>query len=89
MTRTGREVKEPYYTIEQADRPPGVVLEGIRIDPSTPLRAEHRPGLLDGVTVLRTEGLVVAGETTTPYRRYDEPAATARPTPVTLIPYFA
>ncbi|MGN9840146.1 glycoside hydrolase family 127 protein [Nonomuraea sp. H19] len=77
------------YAIEQADQPPGVILEDIRIDPSAPLRPEHRPDLLDGVTVLHTEGLVVAGEPATPYPRYGRPAAAARATPVTLIPYFA
>jgi DUF1680 family protein len=57
------------YALEQPDLPPGVVLEDIRIDPSAQLRPEHRPDLLDGVTVLNTDS--------------------ARPAPITLIPYFA
>jgi DUF1680 family protein len=78
------------YAIEQPDQPAGVTLEDIRIDPAAPLRAEHRPDLLDGVTVLRTTGAVVAADQPgVPYRTYGGPAPAAQPTPVTLIPYYA
>lgn len=42
------------YAIEQPDQPEGVTLEDIRVDAGVPIRAEHRPELLGGVTVLRT-----------------------------------
>jgi hypothetical protein len=44
------------YAMEQPDQPPGVTLEDIRIDPTVALRAEHRPELLGGVTVLHASG---------------------------------
>jgi DUF1680 family protein len=47
------------YAIEQPDQPAGTVLEDLRIDPATPLRPEHRPDLLDGVTVLHAPGLTL------------------------------
>ncbi|GIH15114.1 glycoside hydrolase family 127 protein [Rugosimonospora africana] len=77
------------YAIEQPDQPDGVTLEDIRIDPAAPLRPEHRPDLLDGVTVLNTTGAVAADRPGAPYRPYGGPAPVARPTPVTLIPYYA
>ncbi|RCG31209.1 hypothetical protein DQ384_10730 [Sphaerisporangium album] len=58
-----------------------IVLTGRAVDGEPTPSDESLETRLDGVTVLRTEGLVVAGETTTPYRRYDEPAATARRRP--------
>ncbi|MGN9909851.1 glycoside hydrolase family 127 protein [Phytohabitans sp. LJ34] len=42
------------YAIEQPDQPEGVTLEDIRLDAGAPIRAENRPELLGGVTVLRT-----------------------------------
>ncbi|HTJ31757.1 MAG TPA: beta-L-arabinofuranosidase domain-containing protein [Dactylosporangium sp.] len=77
------------YAIEQPDQPAGVTLEDIRIDPTAPLVPEHRPDLLDGVTVLHATGVVVADEAARPYRTYGGPAPAARPAPVTLIPYYA
>jgi DUF1680 family protein len=47
------------YAIEQPDQDAGVTLEDIRIDPAAPVHSEHRPDLLDGVTVLRTAGLTL------------------------------
>lgn len=63
------------YAIEQPDQAPGVILEDIRIDPTAPVRAEHRPDLLDGMTVLYTEGVLAR--------------APAAPMDITLIPYYA
>ncbi|GAA4636703.1 glycoside hydrolase family 127 protein [Actinoallomurus vinaceus] len=77
------------YAIEQPDQPAGVTLEDLRIDPVAPLRPEHRPDLLDGVTVLRATGAVAAGPAGAPYRPYGGPAAPTRPVPITLIPYYA
>ncbi|GLH96836.1 glycoside hydrolase family 127 protein [Phytohabitans aurantiacus] len=47
------------YAIEQPDQPAGVTLEDIRIDPAAPVKAEHRPDLLGGVTVLHTAGMTL------------------------------
>ncbi|MEJ3748808.1 beta-L-arabinofuranosidase domain-containing protein [Actinomycetes bacterium KLBMP 9797] len=44
------------YAIEQPDQPAGGTLEDIRFDVAAPVRHEHRPGLLGGVTVLHAPG---------------------------------
>jgi DUF1680 family protein len=75
------------YALEQPDQAPGVTLEDLRIDPAAPVRAEHRPDLLGGVTVLHTRG-AVADDVGVPYRRYGPPPP-SRPVDLTLIPYFA
>ncbi|MEV0151825.1 MULTISPECIES: beta-L-arabinofuranosidase domain-containing protein [unclassified Nonomuraea] len=77
------------YAIERPDQPPGAVLEDVRIDATTPPRPEHRPDLLDGVTVLRAEGALAQGPADIPYRPRGEPAPPARPADITLIPYYA
>ncbi|MEV4573656.1 beta-L-arabinofuranosidase domain-containing protein [Nonomuraea jabiensis] len=77
------------YAIEQPDQPSGVVLEDLRIDPATPPRPEHRPNLLDGVTVLRADGALERGPAESPYRPLGQPAPAARPAELTLIPYYA
>ncbi|GAB3562233.1 glycoside hydrolase family 127 protein [Amycolatopsis endophytica] len=74
------------YALEKPDQEPDVVLEDIRLDPAAPLRAEHRAGLLDGVTVLHGSGTVTPG---TPQRPFGSPEPPARPTDITLIPYYA
>jgi DUF1680 family protein len=77
------------YAIEQPDQPSGVTLEDIRIDPAAPLRCEHRPDLLGGVTVLHTEGAGAARPSGPPYRAYSGSVPPATHTDVTLIPYYA
>jgi DUF1680 family protein len=77
------------YAVEQPDQPPGVTLEDIRIDPTVPPRAEHRPDLLGGVTVLHASGAVTTQPVDAPYRPYGEPVPPVRRTPITLIPYHA
>lgn len=47
------------YAIEQPDQPPGVTLEDIRVDPGAPVRADHRPDLLGGVTVLHSGDIML------------------------------
>jgi DUF1680 family protein len=42
------------YALEQPDHEP--ILEDLRIDPTAEIRAEHRPDLLGGVTVLHADG---------------------------------
>jgi DUF1680 family protein len=73
------------YAVEQPDQADDV--EALRIDPTAPVRAEHRPGLLDGVTVLHASATVA--EESAPYRPYGSPVPAGRPTPITLIPYYA
>ncbi|MEV0235431.1 beta-L-arabinofuranosidase domain-containing protein [Nonomuraea sp. NPDC050786] len=77
------------YAIEEPDQPSGVVLEDLRIDPTTPPRPEHRPDLLDGVTVLRAAGVLATGPADSPYRPYGQPVPPPRTTDLTLIPYYA
>ncbi|WP_117213508.1 glycoside hydrolase family 127 protein [Allorhizocola rhizosphaerae] len=77
------------YAIEQPDQPSGVTLEDIRIDPSAPLRAEHRPDLLGGVTVVHGSGTVITALPDTPYHPHGQPPPPAQPIPLTLIPYYA
>jgi hypothetical protein len=77
------------YAIEQPDQPSGVVLEDLRVDTATPPRPEHRPDLLDGVTVLRAGGALARGPAGSLYRPHGQPAPAARPTDLTLIPYYA
>jgi DUF1680 family protein len=76
------------YAAEQADQP-GVTLEDIRLDPGAPVRPEHRPDLLGGVTVLRARGAVTVAGTASAYPRYGTAAPPARPVDLTLIPYYA
>ncbi|MFD1546116.1 glycoside hydrolase family 127 protein [Nonomuraea guangzhouensis] len=77
------------YAVEQPDQPAGVILEDLRLDPATPPRPEHRPDLLDGVTVLRADGALARGPAGSPYLPYGQPPAPARSTDITLIPYYA
>jgi hypothetical protein len=44
------------YAVEQLDQPGGTAVDDLRIDLDGPRTAEHRPDLLDGVTVVRVDG---------------------------------
>jgi DUF1680 family protein len=48
------------YAVEQVDEADGVVVDDLRLDPTGPLDAEHRPDLLGGVTVVSARGRVGA-----------------------------
>ncbi|MET2717992.1 beta-L-arabinofuranosidase domain-containing protein [Streptomyces harbinensis] len=83
------------YCLEQTDLPPGVSLDALALDPERVPVAEHRPGLLGGVTVLRAHGRVRAagGGAGWPYGAgagedaVDGPAGD--PVELTAVPYHA
>jgi DUF1680 family protein len=77
------------YALEEPDQPSSATLEDLRIDPSNAPRPEHRPDLLDGVTVLHADGAVTGGPASSPYRPRGGPLPPTRPTTLTLIPYYA
>lgn len=79
------------YCIEQADHP-GAHPWDILLPPDADLTPEFVPEMLDGVTVLRGEGLALdasewEGALYTLYQPLD--AAALRPVPLTAIPYYA
>jgi DUF1680 family protein len=74
------------YALEQPDH--DEILEDLRIDPAAEIRAEHRPDLLGGVTVLHADGVVVARPTPQPLRKF-ETDQSRKTNPLTLIPYYA
>ena len=79
------------YAVEQADVPDGVTVDDLRLDPSAPVTAEHRPDLLGGVTVLEAHGRAVTAEPDGwPYRPAGE-SETPHGTDITItaVPYFA
>ncbi|MGW5263824.1 glycoside hydrolase family 127 protein [Microbispora sp. NPDC004025] len=75
------------YCLEQADLPPGTVLEDVRLDPAAPITAGHREDLPDVPVVLTARGLVAdAGDslyTAAPGRERMGTALT-----LTAVPYF-
>lgn len=83
------------YAMEQPDQPLGVRVEDVALvlgdDPSRDFRAEHRPDLLGGVTVLRHRGVVFERPAAglplyAPLSAYPERAA--KPVELVLIPYY-
>ncbi|MCW8133518.1 MAG: glycoside hydrolase family 127 protein, partial [Planctomycetota bacterium] len=79
------------YCLEAADHP-GVDLRDLRVAAGTPVTAEHRADLLNGVSVLRFEALArpAAADWNTLYRTERKPAASAgTPVQATAIPYYA
>jgi len=83
------------YAVEHADQPDGVVVDDLRVDPTGPRTAEHRPDLLGGVTTVHLRGRVRPHEAAPwPYPTVTGPAADGRaaagdPVEVTAVPYFA
>ncbi len=61
------------YCLEAVDQPAGVDVFRLRLPPGAALRAEHRPDLLGGVTVVEGQALADGG----------------RPVALTAVPYFA
>ncbi|MFI6087836.1 glycoside hydrolase family 127 protein [Streptomyces sp. NPDC051218] len=62
------------YCLESVDQRPGLRLDEVTLEPAARTVAEHRPDLLDGVTVVTTTG----------HHRSD-----GTPTPLTAVPYHA
>lgn len=79
------------YAVEQVDQPEGVAVDDLRLAVGAPTRAEHRPDLLGGVTVLSLSGRVGGHEEPTwPYGSSAAPGtATDLDVSVTAVPYFA
>ncbi len=90
------------YCLEQIDQPGVQSLHDVALvvgkQRTTVLRAEHRPDLLGGVTVLTHQGIIREGSSSDAplYRQIlmEEPAGlpltrSGRPVQLTLIPYYA
>jgi DUF1680 family protein len=77
------------YCLESNDIPEGVNFEDVRIPLNAKWKAEFRPELLDGVTVLKTkaEAVTPSGGQVGGYRALGD--AKTKKVNVELIPYFA
>ncbi len=78
------------YCLESTDLPAGVRFEDVTIPAAAEWKAEWRPELLGGVTVLRTRALALDKSETPelgPYRAIR--AVRTRPVEIMLIPYYA
>src|SRR4051794_12090653 len=81
------------YAVEQVDQPEGVVVDDLRLDPTAPVRTEHRADLLSGVTVVHAGGISRSHSADAwPYRPAtggsgaDDPGQQVS---VVAVPYFA
>ncbi|HYJ74326.1 MAG TPA: beta-L-arabinofuranosidase domain-containing protein, partial [Kineosporiaceae bacterium] len=84
------------FAVEHVDQADGVVVDDLRLDPAGPASADHRPDLLDGVTVVTARGRALPHA---PHGRPYPPARTeASPdgrvdegtdVEVTAVPYFS
>ncbi|MGQ0603407.1 MAG: hypothetical protein ACT4QE_17130 [Anaerolineales bacterium] len=78
------------YCLEGADHG-GIALDRLSLDPAavSSFVAEHRPDLLNGVTVLRGRGAIIdaAGWQGALYRRDNRPGR--QPIEITAVPYYA
>lgn len=78
------------YCLESIDVPAGVAFEDITLPGDARWTAQHRPDLLEGVTVLTTEALAIDKSEIKDLGGYREiSAATPRPADITMIPYYA
>lgn len=81
------------YALEQEDQEHGAAVDDVRIDPDAEFETEHRPDLLGGVTVLRTEGAVADAPDMSNAALYTRRDQRQQPTPapvrLTAVPYFA
>jgi uncharacterized protein len=81
------------YAVEQVDQPAGVAVDDVRFDPAGEPIAEHRPELLDGVTVVTFTGRARRHERGTwpypPVTGPAEPDVADEPVRLTAVPYFA
>jgi len=77
------------YCIESIDLPEGVAIDEVQIHSSTQWKAEFRPDLLGGVTVLKTQAQAVQpmGNSIGAFRELGNPSI--RESDIELIPYFA
>lgn len=81
------------YCLEGVDNPGISVREArLRLDPESPsggLKAEFRPDLLGGVTMITAKGAVPAEEWGPLYRPLDTSSVKTRPVTLRAIPYYA
>jgi DUF1680 family protein len=80
------------YAVEHGDQADDVVVDDLRLDLDGATDAEHRPDLLEGVTVVRARGVVGEHEAQPwPYRPAGRGPAVAdgREVEITAIPYYA
>jgi DUF1680 family protein len=79
------------YAVEQADLPPGVLVDDLRLDPAAEVTAEYRGDLLGGVTVISASGRAGTREGSGwPYRPARErDTAAGTDVAIVAVPYFA
>ena len=81
------------YAVEQVDQGDDVVVDDLRVVLGADVRTEHRPDLLEGVTVVQLQGRPGRHqETDWPYRDATAdgtPAGAGSDVAVTAVPYFA
>ncbi|MFC7380661.1 glycoside hydrolase family 127 protein [Sphaerisporangium rhizosphaerae] len=75
------------YCLEQADLPPGVVLEDVRLAPAAPITAAHRDDLPGAPVVLSARG-VLADAHDPLYTSGASRERTNTPLTLTAVPYF-
>jgi uncharacterized protein len=77
------------YAVEQVDND-GAVVDDVRVDVAGAVASEHRPDLLDGVTVVRVQGRAGPHEVAaSPYRAVTEPSDDGAGVSLTAVPYYA
>jgi uncharacterized protein len=78
------------YCLEQADLPPAIHLEDVRIDPHAPLKATWQEKILGGITILEAQGKAVDmrawGEEL--YRAIPVDGLPLSPLRLTAVPYY-
>jgi DUF1680 family protein len=80
------------YAVEHPEQAPGLQVDDLLLDPAGPVRAEHRPDLLEGVTVVHASGRTAARPASDrPYRDADTvpPPQAGDQVPLVAVPYFA
>jgi uncharacterized protein len=77
------------YAVEQVDHD-GAVVDDLRVNVAGSPRSEHRPDLLEGVTVVQLQGRTAAHEGDAwPYPAATDRGGSTSDVPVTAVPYFA
>ena len=79
------------YCLDQVDQPAGVNLLDVRLDPTTPPKADWQEELLEGVVVIEMQGAVLDmsdwGETL--YRPMTTKSLAQQPVKLSAVPYYA
>ncbi len=78
------------YCLESVDLPPGVNLEDVCLPVDAKWEIQQEPALLGGVTVLKTNAMLLEREITNDIGGYRELSdVRPHPIPITMIPYYA